>query len=254
MQLSRPYALSIAGFDPSGGAGLLADCKTIEANGVYGLGVCTALTVQNDVQFEQVSWVPAATILDQARLLFTRFPIKWVKIGLFESLGHLPELLEWLQMQQPRVQIIWDPVLKASAGYDFHSEPRQALVQALCKQLTLLTPNRPEMLRLWPAASAEESAAAVAAFCPVLLKGGHADGDVATDILFVDGDQHAFTAPRLPHGEKHGSGCVLSAAILAGLAKGYSLVEACREGKTYTSAFLASTDTLLGYHAVARIM
>jgi len=248
MQLSRPYALSIAGFDPSGGAGLLADCKTMEANGVYGLGVCTALTVQNDVQFEQVSWVPAATILDQARLLFARLPIRWVKIGLFESLGQLPELLKWLRAQQPQVQIIWDPVLKASAGYEFHGQPSLDLVQQVCKQLALLTPNRPEMLRLWPAASAEEAAMTVSAFCPVLLKGGHADGAVATDILFVDGEQHAFAAPRLPHGEKHGSGCVLSAAILAGLAKGYSLVDACREGKTYTSAFLASTDTLLGYH------
>jgi len=254
MLTSRPYALSIAGFDPSGGAGLLADCKTMEANGVYGLGVCTALTVQNDVQFEQVSWVPAATILDQARLLFARFPISCVKIGLFESLGQLPELLEWLRSQQTQMKIIWDPVLKASAGYEFHGKPSLDLVQQVCEQLVLLTPNRPEMLRLWPAASAEEAAVAVSAFCPVLLKGGHAEGAVATDVLFVNGEQHAFTVPRLPHGEKHGSGCVLSAAIVAGLAKGYSLVEACREAKEYTTAFLASNDTLLGYHDVVRTL
>jgi len=254
MQPSRPYALSVAGFDPSGGAGLLADCKTMEANGVYGLGVCTALTVQNDVQFEQVSWVPAATILDQARLLFARFPIDWVKIGLFESLGQLPELLEWLRLQQPQIQVIWDPVLKASAGYEFHGQPSLDLVQQVCEPLALLTPNRPEMLRVWPAASAEEAAVAVSVFCPVLLKGGHADGAIATDVLFVDGEQHAFAAPRLPHGEKHGSGCVLSAAILAGLAKGGSLVEACREAKEYTTAFLASNDTLLGYHNVAQTL
>lgn len=77
----RPYALSIAGFDPSGGAGLLADCKTLESNAVYGLGVCTALTVQNDVAFERVQWVSGADILDQARLLFARFTIEYVKIG-----------------------------------------------------------------------------------------------------------------------------------------------------------------------------
>ncbi|OUJ76022.1 hydroxymethylpyrimidine/phosphomethylpyrimidine kinase [Hymenobacter crusticola] len=254
MLASRPYALSIAGFDPSGGAGLLADCKTMEANGVYGLGVCTALTVQNDVQFEQVSWVPAATILDQARLLFARFPIRWVKIGLFESFAQLPELLTWLRAQQPQIQVIWDPVLKASAGYEFHGQPSLNLVQQVCEQLALLTPNRPEMLRLWPAASAEEAAVAVSAFCPVLLKGGHADGTVATDVLFVEGEQHAFTTPRLPHGEKHGSGCVLSAAILASLAKGNLLVEACSEGKSYTTTFLASNDTLLGYHAAARTL
>jgi hydroxymethylpyrimidine/phosphomethylpyrimidine kinase len=221
----------------------------MEANGVYGLGVCTALTVQNDVQFERVSWVSPADIRAQASLLFERFPISHVKVGLIESLAQLPELLAWLHTQQPRIQVIWDPVLKASAGYEFHGGPTRALVQTLCEQLALLTPNRPEMLGLWPAASAEEAAAAVSSFCPVLLKGGHADGATATDVLYLNGEEHAFAAPRLTHGEKHGSGCVLSAVILAGLAKGYSLVEACRRGKKYTNAFLASTDTLLGYHA-----
>ena len=93
MSTSRPYALSIAGFDPSGGAGLLADCKTLEANGVYGLGVCTALTIQNDVTFERVSWVAPADIRDQIRLLLARFPIDSVKIGLFENLPQLLELI-----------------------------------------------------------------------------------------------------------------------------------------------------------------
>ncbi|MDF7815668.1 hydroxymethylpyrimidine/phosphomethylpyrimidine kinase [Hymenobacter sp. YC55] len=249
MPLPRPYALSIAGFDPSGGAGLLADCKTLESNAVYGLGVCTALTVQNDVTFERVQWVSAADILDQARLLFARFTIEYVKIGLIESLAQLPDLLAWLQAQNPRVRIIWDPVLKASAGYEFHSSLPRGLVEALCKPLALLTPNRPEMLRLWPAATPEAAAREVSSFCPVLLKGGHADGALATDILFLNGEEHLFTAPRLPHGEKHGSGCVLSAAVLAHLAKEESLEDACRAGKAYTATVLASNPTLLGYHS-----
>ena len=116
--------------------------------------------------------------------------------------------------------------------------------------MALITPNRPEMLRLWPAESAEVAAEAVSAFCPVLLKGGHADGDSATDVLLANGQRHEFSAPRLPHGAKHGSGCVLSAAVLAGLAKGQSLPEACRAGKDYTTAFLASNDSLLGYHSI----
>ena len=82
----RPYALSIAGFDPSAGAGLLADVKTLEASGVYGLGVCTALTVQNDVAFERVNWVSAADIRDQIRILLVRFRVDFIKIGLVESL------------------------------------------------------------------------------------------------------------------------------------------------------------------------
>ncbi|MBO0358017.1 hydroxymethylpyrimidine/phosphomethylpyrimidine kinase [Hymenobacter sp. BT186] len=244
----RPYALSIAGFDPSGGAGLLADCKTLEANEVYGLGVCTALTMQNDVQFERVSWVSAADMQDQARLLFAQFPIDYVKIGLLESIAQLPELLGWLRSQNPQVRIVWDPVLKASAGYEFHAGPPPELVAAVGSSLALLTPNRPEMLRLWPAASAEEAAAAVSAFCPVLLKGGHDEGASATDILYQNGEPRLFSAPRLPHGEKHGSGCVLSAAVLAQLARGASLEEACRAGKAYTTTVLASNPTLLGYH------
>ena len=245
----RPYALTIAGFDPSAGAGLLADVKTLEASGVYGLGVCTALTVQNDVAFERVRWVPAAEIREQLQILLARFPFDFVKIGLVESLPQLLELVGWLKGQNPRLQIVWDPVLKATAGYEFHPPTDPNLLRALCSEMALITPNQPEMLRLWPAESAEAAAVAVGAFCPVLLKGGHAEGEFSTDVLMEDGRRHAFSAPRLPHGAKHGSGCVLSAAVLAGLAKGQNLVEACQVGKDYVSAFLASNNSLLGYHS-----
>ncbi|GAA3980092.1 hydroxymethylpyrimidine/phosphomethylpyrimidine kinase [Hymenobacter antarcticus] len=249
-QPPRPYALSIAGFDPSAGAGLLADVKTLEASGVYGLGVCTALTVQNDVAFERVDWVPAGVIRDQIRILLARFRVDFIKIGLVESLPELLELVSWLQGQNPRLQIVWDPVLQATAGYEFHRETDRELVQALCAKMALITPNRLEMQRLWPHESADTAAALVSAFCPVLLKGGHAEGTHATDLLLAGGERHEFSAPRLPQGEKHGSGCVLSAAVLAGLANGQNLVEACRAGKAYTTAFLASNDTRLGYHSI----
>jgi len=246
----RPYALTIAGFDPSAGAGVLADVKALEANGVYGLAACTALTVQNDVAFERVHWVGLADIQDQIRLLLARFDIGFVKIGLIESLPLLLKLINWLKSCNPAVQIIWDPVLKATAGYEFHARPEAGLLQAICQQLALLTPNCPEARRLVLAATAEGSAEALAAWCPVLLKGGHAGGDLATDVLLLPGARYPLAAPRLPHGEKHGSGCVLSAAILAQLALGKSLPEACGLGKTYTTTFLGSNDTLLGYHSL----
>jgi len=248
MSTTRPYALTIAGFDPSAGAGVLADIKAMEGNGVYGLAACTALTVQNDIAFERVSWVPLADIQDQLRLLLARFPVGFVKIGLFESLPLLWELIGWLKAHNPAVRIFWDPVLKATAGYEFHAQPDAKLLQAICRELALLTPNRPEALRLLPAASSEAAAQALAAWCPVLLKGGHADGPEATDLLLLGGERHTLSAPRLPHGEKHGSGCVLSAAVLARLALGDNLGAACRAGKAYTAAFLGSNDTLLGYH------
>jgi hydroxymethylpyrimidine/phosphomethylpyrimidine kinase len=248
MPTTRPYALTIAGFDPSAGAGVLADVKAMEANGVYGLAACTALTVQNDVAFERVSWVGLADIQDQIRLLLARFPVGFVKIGLFESLPLLQELISWLKRQNPATHIIWDPVLKATAGYEFHAQPDAALLQAICRELALITPNRPEALRLTPAASPEAAAEALATWCPVLLKGGHDTADLATDLLLVGSERREFSAPRLPHGEKHGSGCVLSAAVLARLALGDDLATACQSGKAYTSAFLGSNDTLLGYH------
>jgi len=248
MPTSRPYALTIAGFDPSAGAGVLADVKAMEANGVYGLAACTALTVQNDVTFERVNWVSLSDIQDQIRLLLARFSVRFIKVGLVESLPLLLELIIWLKAQNPAVRIIWDPVLKATAGYEFHLRPDADLLQVICRELALITPNQPEALRLIPAASPEAAAEALVAWCPVLLKGGHAEGELATDVLLMPELRHVLASPRLPHGEKHGSGCVLSAVILARLALGDNLPEACRQGKAYTAAFLGSNDTLLGYH------
>ncbi len=248
MPRPRPYALTIAGFDPSAGAGALADSKTLEANGVYGLAACTALTVQTDVAFERVSWVALGEVQAQVRLLLARFAVGFIKIGLIESLPVLLELITWLKAQNPALRLIWDPVLRATAGYEFHARPEAGLLQAICRELALLTPNRPEALRLLPAATAEAAAQTLAAWCPVLLKGGHADGELATDVLLAGGERHELSAPRLPHGEKHGSGCVLSAAIVARLALGDDLLAACQAGKAYTTAFLGSSDTLLGYH------
>jgi len=248
MPIFRPYALTIAGFDPSAGAGVLADVKTLEASGVYGLAACTALTVQSDAVFERVNWVGLADIQDQIKVLLARFSIDVIKIGLIESLPVLQALIGWLKAQNPAVRIVWDPVLKATAGYEFHQRPDAGLLEAICRELALITPNRPEALRLLPAASPEAAAEALAAWCPVLLKGGHAEGDFATDVLLTPEARHTLASPRLPHGEKHGSGCVLSAAILARLALGDALPEACWQGKAYTAAFLGSNDTLLGYH------
>ena len=244
----RPYALTIAGFDPSAGAGVLADVKTLEASGVYGLAACTALTVQNDVSFERVSWIGLPDVQDQIRLLLARFDIGFVKIGLIESLPLLRELTTWLKAYNPAIQIIWDPVLRATAGYEFHARPDAALLQAICRELALITPNQPEALGLLPAPTPTAAAEALAAWCPVLLKGGHDTTALATDVLLLGDARCEFSAPRLPHGAKHGSGCVLSAGILAQLALGQLLPQACQRGKTYVTEFLGSTKTLLGYH------
>ncbi|MEM1325181.1 MAG: bifunctional hydroxymethylpyrimidine kinase/phosphomethylpyrimidine kinase [Bacteroidota bacterium] len=245
---ARPYVLTIAGHDPSGGAGLTADVKTFEQFQAYGLSVCTALTVQTDERFEQVEWVASDLIIRQSQILLSRFPIEVVKIGLVESWGTLEQILEMLKDQK----IILDPILSTSTGFDFHSESSQITFQRILPQLTLLTPNREEILQLAPTISTpEEAAQQLSQHCLILLKGGHNEEDLGKDELWKNGKCVAvFEAQQIAKIGKHGSGCVLSASIAAALAKGQSLIEACRSAKQYTEAFLNSNGTLLGYHHV----
>lgn len=249
MPAVRPYAVSIAGFDPSAGAGVLADIKTFECNGVYGFGVCSVITWQNDNAFERAEWLNAEKIISQVEVLRKRFDFKWLKIGLIESLDALEEVVQYLKKDH-EVNIVWDPILKASAGFEFHGNIEKKKLEAICSNLYLITPNRPEALRLIPAFTAEESAEQLSAYCNVLLKGGHSDEARAKDILYTKESVYAFDHERLENAAKHGSGCVLSAAVTSSLAKGHTLEEACAEGKKYVTGFLKSNESLLGYHSV----
>ena len=108
MTKPRPYVLSIAGFDPSGGAGILADIKTFENNGVYGFGVCSALTYQNDKEFIHVDWIDPDKIKQQILVLFKKFRIDFIKIGLIENFSVLLQLVKWIRSKNPEVIIIWE--------------------------------------------------------------------------------------------------------------------------------------------------
>lgn len=245
----RPTVLSIAGMDPSAGAGLMADIKTFEANKVYGLGIPSAITVQNDLVFKQVEWISIQKIIQQVELLKERFPIRFIKIGLVENLTMLDELLTYLSESLPTTPIVWDPVIKASAGHIFHSEIDLQLIKSICKKIYLLTPNMPEALQLGSSDDAMENAKELSAFCNVYLKGGHAENQKGKDFLFIkEGKRFSFNPKQKNVTEKHGSGCVLSAAVTSYLAKEVKLHGACLRAKTYTSRFLNSNRTLLGYH------
>lgn len=233
------YCLSIAGFDPSGGAGILADIKTFESHDVMGLGVCTSITYQHEASFEGVDWLSTEQIIKQLDVLLEQYPVNYFKVGLIESLSTLTEVVSYIRKAVPNAFIIWDPILKASAGFEFHND---ISVDLNSFALDLITPNLDEIKALGdPKNIAKETA--------VLLKGGHAT-EHANDILYVKEEQYLLETLRIEGASKHGSGCVLSAAILANLAKGKSLFEACSEAKRYISTFLASTDTLLGKHAL----
>ena len=248
MTNSRPYAMSIAGFDPSGGAGVLADIKTFENNGVYSFGVCSALTIQNDKEFHNVEWIHINTIIEQVQIILKRFNVNYFKIGLIENLFLLQQLILFLKSVNPSAVILWDPILKASAGYNFHANIDKNGMKKIYENITLITPNIPEALQLYPSTDAEKSAEKISKYCNVFLKGGHSDKEVISDILFIDKKKITISSPKILNGEKHGSGCVLSAAILSNLAKGVEMEESCRLAKNYINQFLSSNESLLGYH------
>ncbi len=243
----RKYALSIAGFDPSAGAGVLADVKTFESHEVYGMGVVSALTWQNDITFGKVEWIPVQNIKEQIALLLQRFDIRHIKIGLIESMEVLNELVKFLHSNIQDPIIVWDPILRASAGFSFHkvigSQPGE-----LTRGIYCITPNIPEAEQLIGTEQMQEKLEALSETVNIYLKGGHADGDTSLDMLFTSDHTYVFSNERLENGAKHGSGCVLSSALTAQLALGNDLPAAAEHANAYTHRFLSSNETLLGYH------
>jgi hydroxymethylpyrimidine/phosphomethylpyrimidine kinase len=238
--------LSIAGYDPSGGAGLLADIKTFEANKVYGLGVMSANTVQNDCEFISVQWLGVEKIAEQIEILARRFSVQWVKIGLVESAEALEKIVSLCKKTWAGCRIIWDPVLSASAGFRFHPGMSAAGIEHLLREVYLLTPNAPEAEQL---AGDSGNAGALSKYCHVFLKGGHRSERAGYDQLYTADGKHFSFRPRVTGvAPKHGSGCVLSSALAANLAKGETLHRSCLLAKEYTGKFLKSNESLLGYH------
>lgn len=240
MLKEKPFVLSIAGFDPSGGAGILADIKTFESIGVYGIGVCTAITFQNENTFKEVNWLSVEQILSQIDILFEKYSVDIAKIGLVKDMETLLAIIKHLKAHNSSIKLIWDPILKASAGFEFHTEIDRRHLDMILKRIYLITPNIPEAEKLNVDAKSLE--------CACLIKGGH-HSDNASDILYNKGLVHIIEGERIPLVSKHGSGCVLSSAIAAWLAKGFTLEEACKKAKHYTLSFLKSSESLLGYHS-----
>jgi len=243
MLSNRPIVLSIAGLDPSAGAGILADIKTYENNQVYGLGVVSAITYQNENQFNGLKWIDFSIIEDQLNALFDQNNIDFVKIGLIESLSLLNNICQYLRARNNSIKIIWDPIISSSTGFKFHNEIDKKEFKKAMGTIYLTTPNIDEANMLF----GEE--VEINNNRNIYLKGGHSEGSFVQDILYFNGDKYEFKSSRIQNGEKHGSGCVLSSAITANLAKGQNVIDACKNARDYTLTFLKSNSTLLGYHA-----
>lgn len=247
MKNKRPYILTIAGFDPSGGAGLVADVKTFEQLKCQGLSVCTANTVQNDTDFVACHWMPLEQIQAQINVLFDRFEIEFVKIGIVENWKVLEAIVDLVLDRSPKAKIVLDPVLKSSSSFEFHGT--DSLTDALLSKLFLITPNYDEVQQMYEGLSMDETIAKVTKQTNLLLKGGHRQDKKGFDQLFTKEGNVFGLQPKLKNvSPKHGSGCVLSSAIAAHLALEYPLLKACYRGKKYTEQLLSSNPTLLGYH------
>ncbi len=250
MTNKRPNVLTIAGFDPSAGAGVLADVKTFENIGAYGFAVTTSITYQNENKFGDVKWLSIKQIKNQIYPILELHKIEFVKVGLIEDFKTLSAIIELLKAHNPTIKIIWDPILRASAGFDFHQKIPKKQLKYILKNIYLITPNWNEIQPLSNEKDPIIGAEKLAQYCSVYLKGGHNIETPATDILFIEDSIDIFHPTKITTLEKHGSGCVLSSAITGYLAQGNTLYHACELAKEYTYQFLISNETKLGNHVI----
>ena len=234
------YALTVAGYDGSAGAGILADVKAMAHFGVYAQAVCTALTQQNEDEFMAPGWVIWDRIEAQLETLFRKHTFMFVKIGLVEKARTLKRIVEFVREKSPDAFIVWDPIASASAGYHFMRDAEKFL--PVMKSIDLVTPNQDEYSYLGLGLAESRSEIRMGHDFAVLLKGGHARGKEAVDTLWYKDDLYKFRSPRLPGKGKHGTGCHLSAAILANVALGKDVPEACEIAKQYMNELLQSGE------------
>lgn len=242
-------ALTIAGSDPSGGAGLQADLKTFHQHGAYGMSVVTLLTVQNTQRVASVEVLSPEFVLEQLDAVLEDIPPAAAKTGALGNAAVIDAVAE--RAQRFAFPLVIDPVMVSKHGAPLIDEDAvQVLTRRLLPHATLVTPNLPEAARLanrevTDLASMEDAASAIADLGPenVLIKGGHLDGD-STDLLLADGRFHRLATGRIDTQHTHGTGCVMSAAITAGLAQGNGVRSAVEFAKRFVTSAIASNPNL----------
>ncbi len=245
-------ALTIAGSDSGGGAGIQADLKTFSALEVYGASVLTALTAQNTRGVSGVHDIPAAFVSAQLDAVMEDLDVDAVKIGMLSQIAVIDAVRAGLDRHEA-ANVVLDPVMVAASGDPLiANEAVAALRERLMVRADIVTPNLPEAARLLGAAEARdeadmaEQAKALVALGgrAVLIKGGHGGGSESVDILHDGTALHRLAAPRHATDNTHGTGCTLSSAIAAGLAKGLSMRAAVQNAKAYVSEAIRRSDEL----------
>lgn len=246
MSKDRPFVLTIAGLDPSGGAGILADIKTFEQHKVIGFAISTANTIQTENQFYEIQWTDLGFVIRSMETLFLNYKISVVKIGIVSSFHDLNRIISTIKLLSPATKIVWDPVLKSTTKFDFIHIENYLDFNTTFSKIDLITPNYFENEILFPNFILKENQFPT----NVLLKGGHNENALGTDRLFLKNEILELVPSNKNCLEKHGSGCVLSSAIAANIALNQTLAEACKNAKNYIENYLSSTSTLIGYHYV----
>jgi len=245
-------AVTIAGSDSGGGAGIQADLKTLSALGVYGASVITALTAQNTISVQGIHDVPPDFVTQQIDSVFSDLTVNAVKIGMLSQPAIIGAVAEGLA-HYSATRIVLDPVMVSASGNRLLApQAVDALRRVLLPVALLVTPNLPEAAALLdePLAQDEQAmcrqAERILALGPkaVLVKGGHGTGLESTDILMDKQGMRRFAASRVDTRNTHGTGCTLSSAIAAGLAKGLPLDDAVAAAKSFISAAIGASDQL----------
>lgn len=239
-------ALTIAGSDSIGGAGIQADIKTMTMNGVYAMSAITALTAQNTTGVSAILESTPEFLKQQIDAVFTDIYPDAVKIGMVASSELIRTIADRLRHYDAK-NIVVDPVMVATSGSSLmNTDAVQTLIEALLPIATVVTPNIPEAqvlsgMEIRSAADMQAAAKKIGDSygCAVLLKGGHSIND-ANDLLYAQGEFTWFEGKRIDNPNTHGTGCTLSSAIASNLAKGFSLPESVRNAKAYISGALAA--------------
>lgn len=253
MSLSPARVLIIAGSDPSGGAGIQGDIKTVTVLGGYAMAALTALTVQNTLGVSAVHPVPPALIAAQVAACLGDIGADAIKLGMLGGAGAIAAVADALTgFAGP---VVLDPVMVAKGGARLLDPGAEAVLRAqLLPRATIITPNAPELAALsgrGVATAAQALAAghglARATAVAVMVKGGHLPGDPVVDTLILpDGSEVRFTGPRIDTPHTHGTGCALASAIATGLAQGLSLAHACARAHAFVAAAIAAAPGLGG--------
>ena len=246
-----PVALTIAGSDPSGGAGIQADLKTFSALGAFGTSVITALTAQSTTGVTGVHVVPAEFVTRQLETLVADVRIDAIKIGMLADAAVADAVREFLVRHAPGI-VVLDPVMVATSGDRLLADDAVAAVRMLLPLSSVITPNLGESAVLLggPVAvdvdeMADQAAALRALGAPrVLLKGGHLGGDTSVDVLVDEHGTTLLAAPRVPTANTHGTGCTLSSALAALRPRRPDWVETARDAKVWLTQALRRADEL----------